>query len=62
VSGSERKREIRRRRKRSEKLELFKKRLSTANASEKAVIAAKLRHLTPGAEELITAWGLEDRS
>ncbi|MCA9149166.1 MAG: hypothetical protein KDA92_07705 [Planctomycetales bacterium] len=58
---SERSREIRRRRHRTKKVAHFKNRASKASVSEKAVIATKLRDLTPGADTLIAAWQLEER-
>lgn len=58
---SERQKEIKRRRHRKEKLAQLKRRAEKASASEKAVIAAKIRRLTPGAEEIIARWGLEER-
>lgn len=57
--SSERERELRRRRKRKKKMGLIKKRAEKASASEKEVLAAKIRRLTPGAEQLIAAMGLE---
>ncbi|RMF86346.1 MAG: hypothetical protein D6741_22070 [Planctomycetota bacterium] len=59
---SERRRELRRRRHRRKKLALYKRRLEKANAAERAAIAEKLRRLTPGAEQLIRDWGLEDQA
>lgn len=56
---SERKKEIRRRRHRKEKLDLFGRKIVKANTSEKQVIAQKLRRLTPGAEVLIARMALE---
>jgi uncharacterized protein with von Willebrand factor type A (vWA) domain len=60
---SERKKEIRRRRKRREKLVHLKKRLPKATKSEQVEIARKVRDMTPGAEVVISNWGLapEDR-
>jgi hypothetical protein len=58
---SDRHQEIRRRRKRRQKLTLFKKRLKKATVSERGVIAEKIRRMTPGAETIIAAWGLEER-
>ncbi len=55
---SERGKEIKRRRHRRKKLVQLTKRLKKATVSEKAVIAAKVRRLTSGAEVLIEAWGL----
>ena len=57
----ERHKEIRRRRHRRKKVDHFKRKLEKANPSEKNVIAAKIRRLTPGANELIGRWGLEER-
>ncbi len=59
--GSERERELRRRRKRLKKMTLIKKRAEKASASEKEVLAAKIRRITPGAEGLITALKLESK-
>lgn len=61
MGGSERGREIKRRRHRKKKLGLLKKRMEKASSSEKTVIAAKLRELTPGAETIIAAHSLEER-
>lgn len=58
---SDRHQEIRRRRKRRQKLNLFKKRLKKATVSERSVMADKIRKMTPGAETIIEAWGLEER-
>ncbi|WP_425400331.1 DUF6800 family protein [Aeoliella sp.] len=60
MPGSERQREIRRRRKRQKALEHLKSRLAKASASEKGEIARKLRAMTPGAEVLIHNWQLEE--
>lgn len=59
MGGSERQREIRRRRKRRSQLVKLKKRAEKATKSEKAVLATKLRRSTSGAEELIKRLGLE---
>ena len=58
MSGSERRRELRRRRHRKIKVAGFKRRAEKANVSEKQIIADKLRSLTPGASEIIDALGL----
>ena len=58
---SDRHQEIRRRRKRRQKLSLFKKRLKKATVSERTVMADKIRKMTPGAEVIIEAWGLQER-
>ena len=60
VGISERQKELKRRRHRKEQLGKLKARAEKASSSEKAVIAAKLRALTPGAEDLIVRWGLND--
>ena len=58
MSICERKKEIRRRRKRAEKLTKLKKRLPKATKSEQVEIARKVRDITPGAEVVIANWGL----
>jgi uncharacterized protein DUF6800 len=55
---SDRAQEIKRRRHRKKKLAIFKRRLKKATVSEKAVIADKIRRLTPGGEVIVEAWGL----
>ncbi len=60
MSISERKKEIKRRRKRREQLVHLKKRLEKATVSERVEITRKLRELTPGAEVLITNWELSE--
>lgn len=56
---SERKKEIKVRRKRRVKLNKFKAKLPTMDNAAKAVVAEKLRKMTPGAEMLIKDWNLE---
>jgi len=58
VPGSERQRELRRRRKRREKLNHLRGQLAKATQSEKLEIVRKLREMTPGAEKLIADWEL----
>jgi hypothetical protein len=53
--------EIRQRRHRKKKLATLKRRAAKASSSEKAVIAAKLRRMTPGAEVIIANLGLEEK-
>jgi hypothetical protein len=60
VGASERKRELRRRRKRYEKLAHLKTKLPKATQSEKSEIVRKLREMSPGAEQLITEWQLAE--
>jgi hypothetical protein len=55
---SERKKEIKRRRIRRQKLNHLKKRLSKATKSEQVEMARKIRDMTPGAEVIIANWGL----
>lgn len=50
---SDRHQEIKRRRHRRQKLEVLKRRLKTATASEKGVIMDKIRKMTPGCEKVI---------
>ena len=57
---SERGKEIKRRRHRRKKLTQLARRLKKATVSEKGVIAAKVRRLTPGAEVIIDAWQLRE--
>ncbi len=58
---SERRKEIKRRRHRLKKVLHVKQRAAKATHSEKVMLAGKLRSLTPGAETVIVALGLEDR-
>ncbi len=60
MSLSERKKEINCRRKRRAQLAKMKSKLATLDAAGKALYAEKLRRMTPGAEQLIRDWGLED--
>lgn len=53
MAGTERQREIRRRRQRREKIRYLTKRAEKASGGEKAEIARKLRMLTPGADTII---------
>ena len=61
MSCSERKRELRRRRHRRKKVATFARKLEKATVSERAVIADKLRSLTPGGDAIIARWDLEKR-
>ena len=58
---SDRKQEIKRRRHRRKKLLKLSGRLKKATFSEKQVIVAKIRNLTPGAETIIANWGLQEQ-
>lgn len=60
MAGSERSRELRRRRKRREKVAHLQKRLAKAATSEKQEIVRKLREMTPGAEVIIQKWELQE--
>ena len=57
----ERNKELRQRRHRKKKMSILKRKLTKANASEKMVIANKIRRLTPGAEVIIANLGLAER-
>lgn len=61
MPSCERRKEIKRRRHRRKKVAQFAAKLEKATVSEKAVMAEKLRALTPGAEELIDRWELVKR-
>jgi hypothetical protein len=61
VSCSERRRELRRRRKRTKKITHLKRRVPQASVSEKTAIAARIRKMTPGAETIIGQLALEER-
>ena len=61
MSISERKKELKRRRHRQQKLAAFARKLQKATTSEKATIVEKIRALTPGSEEIIRRWELEKR-
>jgi len=56
---SERKKEIRRRRKRRDNYAEMKTKLPKADVATKTKIVEKLKKLSPGADELIKAWGLK---
>ncbi len=59
MSISERQKEIRRRRKRRVNYTCMKSKLDKMDAAGKAKMCEKLRKMTPGADDLIKAWGLE---
>jgi hypothetical protein len=61
VSRSERKKELARRRHRRAKIHQLQRRAESASQSEKAVIADKIRQLTPGCAAVIDKLGLEER-
>ena len=61
MSMSERKRELARRRHRTKKMAQFSRKLKNATVSEKAIIADKLRALTPGCDTIIKNWDLAKR-
>jgi hypothetical protein len=61
VSSIERVRELKRRRHRKAKVAKLARRAVKATASEKAVIAEKIRRLTPGGEEIVTRLALEEK-
>ena len=53
--------ELRQRRKRKKKMAIFKRKAVKASASEKAVLATKIRRMTSGAEVIIATMGLEEK-
>lgn len=55
---SERARELRRRRKRTQKMNSFRRRLLKATASEKEVLTNKVRKMTTGAADALRSLGL----
>jgi len=59
VPISERKKEIRRQRKRRANYADMKAKLPKADTAAKTKIVEKLKKLTPGADDLIKAWGLK---
>lgn len=61
MSRSERKKELQRRRHRKLKIARFTQRATKASFSERAHLAAKIRSLTPGGEQIIERLSLEDR-
>lgn len=60
MAGTERQRELRRRRHRRKKLDIFERKIAKASKSEKANIAQKLRRLTPGADAVIANWNIKE--
>ncbi|MHB8968880.1 MAG: DUF6800 family protein [Pirellulaceae bacterium] len=61
MGSLERRKELKRRRHRQAKVTRLKQRVEKATASEKAVIAEKIRRLTPGGEAVIARLGLEEK-
>jgi len=61
VSCSERRKELKRRRHRREKLNIYLRKLKKATVSERAVIAEKIRNLTPGGDVIVANLGLVER-
>ena len=62
MAGSERRRELRRRRHRKRKLGQLKRRVDKASPSEKTELANKVRGITPAAEDIIVRWGIDDNN
>jgi hypothetical protein len=60
-TSSERTRELRRRRKRTQKMKVIHRKAAKATPSEKAHLASKIRRMTTGAEIIIDALKLEAR-
>ncbi len=61
MSCSERRKELKRRRHRREKLNIYLRKLKKATVSERAVIAEKIRNLTPGGDVIVANLGLVER-
>jgi len=61
VSCSERRRELKRRRHRKVKIDKIRQKATKASVSEKAILAGKIRRLTPGADQIIENLTLEER-
>jgi hypothetical protein len=61
VGSIERRKELKRRRHRRVKVAQLKRRVGKATASEKAVIAEKIRRLSPGGAAIVTHLGLEEK-
>ncbi|HEY5313243.1 MAG TPA: DUF6800 family protein [Pirellulales bacterium] len=57
---SERAKEIKRRRHRRKKLDVFARKLKKATASERTTIGDKIRHLTTGAEVILKNFGMAE--
>lgn len=57
---SERRKELKRRWHRKKKMAQLNRQLKTANTSERAEIAEKIRALTPGSEFVIANLGLDE--
>lgn len=60
MGSSERQKELRRRRHRRVKIDHLKRKLAAASASEKAIIAEKIRRLTPGSDAILAKLELND--
>jgi hypothetical protein len=61
MSASERRRELTRRRHRTKKMAVLERKLAKATVSERAVIADKIRLLTPGCDAVLSNFGLVER-
>lgn len=61
MSSIERVRELKRRRHRKAKITKLSRRATKATASEKAVIAEKIRRMTPGGEQIVARLALEEK-
>jgi hypothetical protein len=60
-TSSERSRELRRRRKRTQKMKVIERKATKASPSEKSHLAQKIRRMTTGAEIIIERMKLEER-
>jgi len=59
VGCSERTKEVKRRRHRRVKVGKLKRQYEAADASGKQEVIAKLTRLTPGADDILSNWGVE---
>ena len=57
MSGSERRRELKRRRHRKKKLAVLRRKLDKANNADREGLMQKIRALTPGADQIIANIG-----
>jgi len=60
VGCSERTKEIKRRRHRRQKLAKLAERMKSAKPSQRQQIIEKVRQLTPGADDVLRNWGVEE--
>ncbi|MFP6649081.1 MAG: DUF6800 family protein [Pirellulaceae bacterium] len=59
--SNERRKELKRRRHRKKKMVVLRRKLESATTSGKAEIISKIRSLTPGADQMLTNLGLDEK-